>query len=328
MRPIERVESVLAGQQPDRPPISFWYHFPPDQAGGPAAVKAHVDHLEAFDLDFLKVMNDNGYPHDGRVECVEDLESIGVLRGDEAEFARQLDLIADLKRALGGRVLMATTLFNAWATLRHRVRPPTKVHRPPTMSGSADAPSNKIKEFFIKDAEAVKSALRRIGTSLARFAGRCLDAGADGVFLSVRDDWLESPGGPTRLYDELVRPADMEILDAASDGRFNLLHVCGASVDFRSFAAYPVHAVNWADRAVGPSISEVRDWIRPAICGGVDNLATLAEGTVQDCENEVRDALDQAGGRPILIGPGCTYDPESVPRVNLEAVCRAARRSS
>ncbi|MCZ6699565.1 MAG: hypothetical protein O7D94_11585 [Planctomycetota bacterium] len=326
MGPIERVKCVLEGRKPDRPPISFWYHFPPDQACGPAAVKAHVDHLEAFDLDFLKVMNDNRYPHDGRIECVADLASVTLLRGDEPEFTRQLDLIADLKRALHGRVLMATTLFNAWATLRHLVRPPRKKHRPPVMTGSADAPSNKIKEFFVEDPEAVKSALQRIGTSLARFARRCLEAGADGVFLSVRDDWLESSGGPPRLYDELVRSSDLEILDAASDGRFNLLHVCGTSVDFRRFAEYPVHVVNWADRAAGPSIAEVRAWVRPAICAGVDNLVTLAEGTIQDCDAEVKDALDQAGGHPIMIGPGCTYDPENVPRANLEAACRAVRR--
>ena len=38
------------------------------------------------------------------------------------------------------------------------------------------------------------------------------------------------------------------------------------------------------------------------------------------------DAIRQAGDRPILIAPGCTYDPARVPAANLEAVCRAARQ--
>jgi len=65
--------------------------------------------------------------------------------------------------------------------------------------------------------------------------------------------------------------------------------------------------------------------VKPAICAGVDNLSTLPDGTDADCELEVADALQQAGDRPILIGTGCTYDPDRVPRANLEAVCRAVR---
>jgi hypothetical protein len=59
---IERVDAVLAGRQPDRPPVSFWYHFAPDAIWGPKAVAGHVRHAETYDLDFLKIMDDNRYP--------------------------------------------------------------------------------------------------------------------------------------------------------------------------------------------------------------------------------------------------------------------------
>jgi uroporphyrinogen decarboxylase len=97
-------------------------------------------------------------------------------------------------------------------------------------------------------------------------------------------------------------------------------------VNFRAFAEYPVHAINWADRASGPAIADAVGWLRPAICAGVDNLGTLITGTPEQCEHEVRDALRQAGARPIMIGPGCTYDPTRVPHANLLAMCRAVRR--
>lgn len=326
MNPNERVQRVLHGQQPDRPPVGFWHHFPPDQVSGPAAVAAHLAHLEAFDLDFLKIMNDNGYPHAAPLTDVHELAALPLLHGDEAEFGRQLDLIADLRRALRGRVLMTTTVFNAWATLRGLLRPPT-AHRPPVLH-VADPLSNRILEYFAQDPHAVRSALHTIGSGLARFAARCLQAGADGVFVSVRDDWLQRPGDASNLYDDLVRPSDRQILDAASTGTFNVLHVCGQAVDFRAFAAYPVHVINWADRAAGPPIAAVRDWLRPAICAGVDNLTTLPTGTPADCAHEVADALRQAGARPMLIAPGCTYDPDRVPRANLEAVCQAARQTA
>ena len=323
MNAVERVQAVLAGRKPDHPPVSFWHHFQPDQFCGPAAVKAHLDHFESFDLDFLKVMNDNGYPHEGLIERVEQLESLEVLSGDEPRFARQLELISNLKRDLDGRVLMTTTVFNAWATLRHLVRKPGK-HKPPNLDASEDVPSKRIFAFFEQNERIVRTAVATVAKSLANFVRRCLDAGADGVFMSVRDDWLQAVGGP-QLYDGLLRPADREILEAAAAGSLNMLHVCGRPVDLAAFGEYPVHAINWADRAAGPSISDVIKWMKPAICGGVDNLTTLPEGGQEDCEREVRDALEQTGDRPIMISAGCTYDPQCVPKSNLEAICRAAR---
>ncbi len=322
---IERVQCVLQGRHPDRPPVSLWHHFNPDQVCGPPALKAHLEHVQTFDLDFLKVMNDNGYPHRSPIAGVGDLAALTVLRGDEPEFARQLELLADLKRELGGRLLMATTIFNAYTTLRRLVAPPKVKHLPPNLSAAEDPSTATILRFFEEDPEAVSKAVQTIGTSLANFAPRCLEAGADGVFLSVRDDWLDSPDDNRELYDRLVRASDREILAAASGGSFNLLHVCGTAVNFRAFADYPVHAINWADRAAGPPLSEACSWAKPVLCGGVDNLSTLPNGTPADCRMEVADALRQARDRPIMIAPGCTYDPQVVPRANLEAVCQAVR---
>ena len=73
MTPTERVDAVLSGRRPDRLPVSFWYHFPAEQAAGPMALQVHLDLLQRFGLDFLKVMNDNPYPASRRIAAVEDL---------------------------------------------------------------------------------------------------------------------------------------------------------------------------------------------------------------------------------------------------------------
>ena len=98
--------------------------------------------------------------------------------------------------------------------------------------------------------------------------------------------------------------------------------------DFPRFASYPVQVINWADRAAGPSIAYARDRAGPALAGGVDNLETMPQGTPDDCADQVRDALRQAKDRPILITPGCTFDPAKVPADNLEAIVAAARGTS
>ena len=78
MNKIERVKAVVEGRRPDRPPVSFWYHFGHAKVAGPAAVEAHVQHIETYDLDLLKIMDDNGYPRSalpsGVIRDEEDLD--------------------------------------------------------------------------------------------------------------------------------------------------------------------------------------------------------------------------------------------------------------
>jgi uroporphyrinogen decarboxylase len=324
MTQMERVDAVLAGRKPDRPPFSFWYHFPHDQVKGTGAVSAHLDQLNRYEMDVLKVMNDNPYPHGGRIARVEDLASLAPLKGDEAGFGEQMAVLSALRTAIGARVYMPTTVFNAWAVLRQLIAPP-KTHMPPNLDSAADAPSRWIRQAYGENPELVARALQTIGGNLARFAAKCVAAGADGIFLSVRDDWVDAPGTPG-LYGRLVRPTDRAILAAVNEARFNVLHVCGKAVNFRAFAEYPVPLLHWADRAAGPSIRDVVSWAKPALCGGVDNLVTLVTGTPQQVREEVIDALRQAETRPIMIAPGCTFDPARVPQANLQALANAVRQ--
>ena len=139
----------------------------------------------------------------------------------------------------------------------------------------------------------------------------------------MRDDWVDAAENGAGTYARLVQAADLRILAATGPNAFNILHVCGTAIDFPRFAGYPVPALNWADRVGGPVIAEVANWMRPAICAGLDHLGTMVTGTPEDCTREVGDALRQAGTRPILVTPGCTFDPKAVPTANLQAL-RAA----
>ncbi len=327
MNKIQRVTAVLEGCAPDRPPVSFWFHFPADQVWGPPAVEAHLRHVETYDLDFLKIMDDNRYPRPdtptGTIADVRDLDRLTVLAGDEQSFGRQLELIGALARRLRGQILMATTLFNPWTTLRNMTVPASDVHGPPVPTSEVDPRDTAISRFLGEAPDALSRALAVIADSLAHFARHCLEAGADGIYLSVRDDWVDTPANGPGTYDSLALPGDMAILAAARRGKFNILHVCGKALDFHRFAKYPVHVLTWADRTSGPSIAEVAGTMSPAIAGGLDNLGTMVRGTPDDCAGEVADALSQAAGRPIIVTPGCTFDPQAVPAANLHALRRA-----
>jgi hypothetical protein len=102
MNKIECIDAVLAGRTSDRPPFSSWHHFGPGAISGPEAVSAHLRHLEAYDLDFLKVMDDNRYPRtfnrSGVIADRGDLDRLQVLNGDEDIFGRQLSPLSQVGR--------------------------------------------------------------------------------------------------------------------------------------------------------------------------------------------------------------------------------------
>jgi uroporphyrinogen decarboxylase len=327
MNKIERVMAVLAGDKPDHPPISFWHHFDRTGWAGQGAVDAHARHLATFDLDFVKVMDDNRYPvpAGGPIGTVSDLKRITELNGEESTFGLQLDVLRRLKALWDGKVLFSTTVFNAWTTLRNLTQPPREQHGPPSLARCEDPAGEVTTRLLKEDRAATAAALRRIGASLANFASKAIQAGADGIFLSVRDDWVDTDANGAGTYDEIVRETDRMILETASRGRLNILHVCGRALNFETFAQYPVQAINWADRYAGPAIAYARACAKPALCAGLDNLGTLVSGTLAQCRAELADAVRQAGNRPIMIAPGCTYDPESVPMENLHATVEAAR---
>ena len=155
MNKIERLDAVLKGRRPDRAPVSFWYHFSEECAAGRAAVQAHVRHMETYDLDFLKIMDDNRHPRlglrEGVISGIDDLERLPALQGDENGFARQLELISELARRFGGQFRMITTVFNSWSTLRQMILPASGKHGPPVV-GQTDDPRDHTMSRFLREA--------------------------------------------------------------------------------------------------------------------------------------------------------------------------------
>jgi len=194
MTQARRVLSVLAGQASDRPPVGFWHHFPSNAVSGRAAVEAHLRFLDRYPVDFLKIMNDNPYPTRRVVQCVADLRSLCVLNGDEAGYGLQLEVIRALADALAGEFLLVTTLFNTWTTLRKIVTPPgSDRSRPPVLGGAVAEADRRMHALVLEDRTAVAEALHGIAASHANFVANCLQAGADGIFLSVREDRVNTP---------------------------------------------------------------------------------------------------------------------------------------
>jgi uroporphyrinogen decarboxylase len=157
------------------------------------------------------------------------------------------------------------------------------------------------------------------------YALACLEAGASGIYFATTG-WASRDVLREDEYRTFGLPYDLRLLEAiAAKAPFHVLHNCGSNIHFDLLAEYPVSAISWAATLPGnPTLGEGMGRTRKAVMGGVSEKTTLVDGKPEDVAAEVTRAIEQTGGRRVLIGPGCSIPPRT-PRANLEAAAAAAR---
>lgn len=307
MTPIERVRAALRGAELDRPPFTVWYHFGLQHAPAERTVEAHVEFLDAYHLDWLKVMNDYSYPMPDGVETVSGpagLAGLGPLDPTRSPLGEQLRVIETLARRLRGRVLFVDTVFNAWNTLRRNV----------VKGGMAG---------LMRDhGEALEAALAVVNDNLIRYARASLERGAAGIFLSVP---ASEESVTAEEYERFMRPYDLALLAALEGhGEFHVLHAHGARLYFDRLLEYPVHALSWADREGGPGLAEARRRTPLALMGGIAHTG-FPYTAAAALRAQVRSAIAAAGRTGLLLAPGCAVPTYSFPELIRAVRDEAAR---
>ena len=289
MNKIERMHTMLRSERPDRVPAGFWFHFPESAAAGTAMAQAHIDYYRAADPDLLKVMNDNGYEAVGVdvVRSPADWRKLEPAPLSSAPYQAQLAGLRELVDTLGGEVLMATTIFNPYAT-------------------GNKISDNKVTEHLKEDPEAVSAGLGAIAESLAAFSAACIDAGAAGIYFSAQG------GDASRFTAEehlrYIKPHDVTVLEAATaaGATCNILHICGRGIRLQHYVDYPGHTVNWAPQNDNLSLPAGRDLFRRPIIGGIDERGPIVDGPRAAIAAEVHGALATMGSAGFMVGAGCT----------------------
>ena len=307
MNKIDRVTRALKGEEVDRPPFSFWYHFGLQHGPGRKHAEAELDFYRAYDLDFLKVMNDYPYPLPAGVEALESaddwrrLEPIG---GDADCWAEQLAALSLINKEIGGEALFIDTIFSPWTTARRLTR------------------DGRLREVRERHPEALLGALEVIATSLASYARAAVERGAAGIFLSLgaaTDEVMSEED-----YKIWGRPFDLKILQAVRDAPFNVLHIHGKKIHFDAVSDYPASAINWSHYATMPSLAEGRRRSGRAVMGGIDE-ATAAHLAPPEIVKQITNTVQEVGARGLLIAPGCSV-PTDTPVQTLRAVKAAVEQ--
>jgi uroporphyrinogen decarboxylase len=302
MTKIERVRAALAGAEVDRPPFSVWYHFGLQHAPAERTAQTHLEYFAAYDLDWLKVMNDYSYPMPRGAESVtevRDLKRIAPLDVRQGPLGEQLEAVRLIGLELKGKALVVDTVFNAWSTLRRNVL------------------KEAMGPFMQEHPGELEATLTVVNDNLIRYAIASLHGGASGIFFSV-------PATPESLtaeqYERFMRPFDLAFLEAIRPfGEFHVLHAHGKELYLDRLQEYPVHAISWADRESGPPLSLMRRITPRALMGGIDH-GSFPYTSAAKIREQIRTAIAEAGPRKLFIAPGC-----AIPSYSFPELIRAAR---
>jgi uroporphyrinogen decarboxylase len=174
-------------------------------------------------------------------------------------------------------------------------------------------------------AEQIKEGLEIITAVTIAFALACARAGAAGIFFATQG--ASSQVLSEAEYREFGVPYDVRVLEAVrAEGKLNLIHLHGEDVYWDVAATYPVDMINWHDRTTFPSLRQAKERFQGVLAGGIERLQ-IAGGPIDQLRAQVRDAIEQTGGRRHVVTPSCVI-PTNTPDANIRAVIEEVKGSS
>ena len=114
MNKVERMQAVFAGQEPDRVPAGFWFHYPQGLSLEERA-QAHVDLCRSVGTDIIKIMDDNFgrfFTQGIRIEKASDWRHIRLPGKDCAHYRHMTGLIQRILDKSGGEAMVFPTMWS------------------------------------------------------------------------------------------------------------------------------------------------------------------------------------------------------------------------
>ncbi len=294
MNRIERMNAMIAGKPVDRVPVGMWYHFSPSLTAEEAA-DAHFNYVKSVDLDLIKIMYDNDYYLDQKIEKPSDWYRIKPLGKGSPFYRKQRDILRRLVDKGAGTYPIWATMFG-----------PFKF----AVMATSDA---LVMEHSRQDPEAVCAGVSAIADSLCEWAEGYLTEGADAIFYSAQ--FGEVGRFSKNEWRKLVKPYDLKVLSVAErmEGKYNVLHLCGEPeykyrVHLDRFADYPGSMVNWAIYPNAYELERGADLFERPVMGGLDNHGVMAHGSNDQVAENVRALIDRYGKQGFMLGADCSIE--------------------
>ncbi len=327
MNKKERVDAALRGEAVDRVPASVWGHDFAREWSAQGLAEATVENFTRYDWDYVKVNPRASYHVEGwkvkvrpsgekyqepvfegtPIRSASDWKRLRPLEPDQGALGEQLKALQLINHSVGYDAYFMQTIFSPLGVAQY-------------LAGNQFEP---VLQTMREDRSALHTALRIITETFTTFATACLEYGASGIFYAT-NGWASQSRLTADQYREFGEQYDLEFLDAIKRAKMNILHNCGKNIYFDQLASYPVNVLSWAATEEGnPGLLDGHRRSGKAVMGGISQQSVLRNGSVSQVRDEIAQALEQTGGRSLLLAPGCAIAPET-PGKNLEAVRVAA----
>jgi uroporphyrinogen decarboxylase len=320
----ERLQAAIRREPVDRTPYAVWRHFPTVDRSPAGLAQATLRFHDHYGSDFLKITPHGGYAVEawGCVESEEVLPdghracaSCAVKSPDDWKRIRPLDPMS-----AEGYSQQIETIVRMGFDRRVGDAPVMPTVFSP-LSLAAKLAVGRLAADLREHPGLVRDALEAITETLIRFIDAALTEGMTGVFYSIQAASHSVHGEAT--YAEFGEPYDRRVLDSIGDRSIlTIIHGHGDRLMFDRLARLPGHAWNWDDRRTPPTLAEARQMVPGAVIGGLDQWATLRDGTPDDAVAQAREAVAQTSGTGLIVGPGCVL-AMNTPDDNVAAVIRA-----
>ena len=307
MDKIERVARVLNGEKVERPPLSLWYHFGIQHAGGEQFARITLEFFNYYDFDFLKVMNDYFYqPPQGldAVKTKEDLKRITRFDVEQSDWQEQFKALEYISVELKDKAYFIDTVFDPWQSIRRN------------MAGE------NIDALMVDAPDDLLEALDIVADNLIAYCKKSLAIGTAGIFMSV-------PAASELISREnflrFVKPPAVKVFDAISGlAKMNTAHIHGENLYFDDVLDFPVDIFSWWDRGPkGPSLGWVKERIPGCVMGGI-NQKIVARTTRAFLKNHVQEGIELGGKTRFFLANGCSSDSWGYPG-SMQAIVDAAK---
>jgi uroporphyrinogen decarboxylase len=280
MTPRERVDRALRGEDVDRPPFTFWYHFLDEKLPGERHAKSTLEFHRKFRTDLVKVMSDYPYPKPaGRWY---------ELKVEASPYPEQLQALELIRDGLGGSAHFVETIFNPWNVAEKL------------------SSAEEVRRMQKEEPKRLLSALEVIAESEANHAKKAIAAGASGIFLAIAN---AQDGIMTKdEYDKFSAPFDKLILGAVPNAPLNTIHMHGDKAQF-FYTNWPARVINYSAHGTRLRVGEFRKSYAGVIMGGIDevNYRTLTPAQLTRQIDEAR----RAAGPKFILAPGCSVPNET-----------------
>lgn len=307
MTKIERIDTVLKGDRPDRAPVSLWYHYGSQFLPGGKYAEIVLEYYKYYDFDWLKVMNDYFYPMPKdmyELKSKEDLKLLKPFDIKDSEWNEQLTALKLIHAELDGKVYFCDTVFDPYQELQ---RSPVGEHLPTLMKEEPDA---------------VLKALSIVTDNVIAYAKESIKAGSAGIFLSV----LASSDQMSREdFLKFEKPFAMRVFEAVKDlGTMNTAHIHGHSIYTDDVLDFPVSIISWEDRVSGnPSLAEMKEKFEGCVMGGIDNTS-MTRKTPAYLINNTLEGMAMGGDSRFFLANGCS-SPGHMDPFSITAIADAAK---